>query len=84
MTRKGESFTGVFAGATTEVNESTFLFKMVRRLSERSKENANGIRDYSDEFIETGFDHSMVFNAGDVADISIENVPTTTSSSQNG
>ncbi|MCJ1295155.1 hypothetical protein MMC34_006716 [Xylographa carneopallida] len=84
VTRKGESFTGVFAGATTEVNESTFLFKMVRRLSERSKENANGIRDYSDEFIETGFDHSMVFNAGDVADISIENVPTTTSSSQNG
>ncbi|MCJ1435475.1 hypothetical protein MMC27_004848 [Xylographa pallens] len=84
VTRKGDSFTGVFAGATTEVNESTFLFKMVRQLLERSKENTNGIRDCSGEFVGAGSDHSMVFNAGDIADISIENVPTTASNSQNG
>ncbi|MCJ1283924.1 hypothetical protein MMC26_003255 [Xylographa opegraphella] len=84
VTRKGDAFSGVFAGATTEVNESTFLFKMVRHLLERSKANTNGIRDCSGEYVGTGFDHSMVFNAGDIADISIENVPTTTASFPNG
>ncbi|MCJ1390426.1 hypothetical protein MMC18_003285 [Xylographa bjoerkii] len=84
VTRKGDAFIGVFAGATTEVNDSIFLFKMVRQLSEQSKESTTGKRDCSGEYIGKGSDHSMVFNAGDIADISIENVSTTTSGFQNG
>ena len=85
VTRKGDTFTGVFAGAMTEVNDSTFLFKMVRQLSEQFKETTNGTRDCSGDYVGIGSDHSMTFNAGDIADIIIENVSTTTTSGpQNG
>ena len=84
-TKKGEVFAGVFAGATTEVNESAFLFKMVRRSSQLPKESFNGVEDCNGEFLGTGSDHSVVFSMGDIIDISIPSISTTSNHvSQNG
>ncbi|MCJ1475361.1 hypothetical protein MMC13_004023 [Lambiella insularis] len=72
-TRKGDTFVGVFAGATAEVAESTFLFKMVRQLSNQPKEVVNGTSDFSDDYVGSGPDHVMVFSMADVIDITIAN-----------
>jgi len=83
--KSGDMFSGVFAGATTEINESTFMFKMVRQISSQNMDGANGANEVSSDYIGTGPDHTMVFGMGDIIDITIANVSTITSSgNQNG
>ncbi len=83
--KSGDVFSGVFAGATTEINESTFMFKMVRQLSSHIKDGANGANEAASDYVGTGSDHMMVFGMGDIIDITIANVSTTCSSAtQNG
>lgn len=61
------------------------MFKMVRQISSHPKDGANGANEASSEYIGTGPDHTMVFGTGDIIDITIANVSTTSSSAiQNG
>jgi len=83
--KSGDTFSGVFAGATTEINESTFMFKMVRQISSHSKDGANGANEACSDYVGTGPDHTMVFGMGDIIDITIANVSTLSNSAiQNG
>ena len=83
--KSGDTFSGVFAGATTEINESTFMFKMVRQISNQTKDGVNGASEPSSDYIGTGPDHTMVFGMGDIIDITIANVSTIAiSGNQNG
>jgi hypothetical protein len=73
--KSGEVFSGVFAGATAEPNESTVLFKMVRQVSSHSKEGMNGATDSYGDYIGVGPEHTLVFNMMDVIDVAIADVP---------
>lgn len=69
-TKNGEKFTGIFSSSTLEANESSFVLKMVR--SEQPKQN--GANNAASPFLGSAPDHSMVFDAKDIVDISVANV----------
>ena len=76
--KNGELFSGIFAGATTEGQDPTYLLKMVRQIKSPSKPVVNGNNDAAIEYIGIGPDHSMSFGILDTANILAENVPEAT------
>ena len=68
-----------------EGQNSSYLLKMVKHVKENQKAAANGAADTTTEFVGAGLDHSMIFNAADVAGLIAENVPEATlATSQDG
>ncbi|GAB7342085.1 hypothetical protein MBLNU457_g0363t1 [Dothideomycetes sp. NU457] len=75
--KNGEQFAGVFSGATTEQNNSSYVLKMTRRTKHASTAQLNGdsaSSDQSDQLVGQGPDHAMAFNAQDVIDLSVPSV----------
>ena len=73
-TKTGELYSGVFAGATTDGQDPTYLLKMVRQIKTASKSSVNGTADTAIDYIGVGADHSMSFGILDVAGMFAENV----------
>ena len=85
VTKSGETFFGVFAGATTDANESAFLFKMVQKIHTQQKEDTNGSSEDNDEYVGSGSEYAMTFNVTDIIDITFTDVTATShTTGQNG
>jgi len=72
-TKNGEKFTGIFSSSTLEASESSFVLKMVQR-SKPDQSRTNGVSDVAAPFLGSPPEHSMIFDAKDVLDISIADV----------
>lgn len=55
-------------------NESTYLLKMVRRVKLNSEAESNGVINSEVEYIGSGEDHAMSFEAKDVIDLAVKDV----------
>ncbi|KAK2760843.1 hypothetical protein FQN54_002082 [Arachnomyces sp. PD_36] len=71
-TKNGESFTGIFSGSVLEPSESSFMMKMTQKVS-ADQGRANGANEI---YLGSAPDHSMVFDAKDIVDVSVANVST--------
>lgn len=54
--------------------ESTYLLKMVRRVKLGSEAESNGVVNSEVEYIGSGEDHAMSFDAKDVVDLAVKDV----------
>lgn len=70
--KSGDVFSGIFFGATTESNESTYLLKMVQQLKSVGRGEPNGVQDDSGSLVGVGEDHAMTFDVKDISDLSVE------------
>ena len=81
-TKNGDAFTGIFAGASLEGQDPSYLLKMVRPTS---KSVSNGPSHDESEYVGVGPDHAMTFGTSEVTSMLANNVPeVTTTLSQNG
>ena len=82
-TKSGDAFTGIFAGASLEGQDPSYLFQMVKQTS---KPSLNGSSSYDElDYIGVGPDHAMSFGIAEVTSMLAKNVPeVTTTPSQNG
>ncbi|KAI9878365.1 MAG: hypothetical protein M1830_001108 [Pleopsidium flavum] len=85
-TKTGDRFTGIFAGASLENNESAYLLKMVQQVRSTADDQSNGVGETSSNYLGSGADHAMSFEIKDVMDLAAENVSFNdiTAKSQNG
>lgn len=72
--KTGEAFSGIFFGASTENNETTYILKMVQQIKTMEKSEVNGARDDLGAFVGVGDDHTMIFDIQDVTDLAVEGV----------
>jgi len=81
----GDSFRGIFFGATIEGHESAYLLKMVQQIKLGNKGDSNGNSENSWDYIGAGDDHAMTFDVKDVIDLAVEgDLVGTQSKMQNG
>lgn len=77
VTRSGEKFSGIFSSSSLEPTNSSFVLKMVRRLSQQDQSRAtNGVSEIEAPFLGSAPDHSVAFDVKDVIDVSVANVST--------
>lgn len=62
--KNGDTFSGIFYGATLEGHDSGYLLKMVQLVNNRGK--VNGVKDNSEEYIGVGDEHAMSFDLKEV------------------
>ena len=55
-------------------NESTYLLKMVRRVKLGNEAESNGVVNSEVEYVGSGEDHAMSFDAKDVIDLAVKDV----------
>jgi len=68
----GDSFRGIFFGATIEGPESAYLLKMVQQIKSGSKGDVNGSQENSGDYVGAGDDYAMTFDVKDVVDLAVE------------
>ncbi len=85
-TKTGDKFTGIFAGASLNNNESAYLLKMVQQVRSATSDQSNGVKDTSSNYLGSGADHAMTFEIKDVVDLAAENLSFSdgTAKTQNG
>lgn len=72
--KNGDTFSGVFFGASVDSNEPAYLLKMVQQLKSNTKGEANGDQRDAEAFVGVGDDHAMSFEHRDVNGISVGGV----------
>ena len=72
--KNGDVFSGIFAGAIMENQESAYLLKMVQHSKINARGEPNGVSDSVVEFIGTGEDFAMYFDIKEVVGIDVEGV----------
>jgi hypothetical protein len=75
-TRNGDAFTGIFFGASLEINDSAYLMKMVQRVMSAGKSEVNGVKADAEAFVGVGVDHAMSFDIKDVCVLTIDGLET--------
>jgi hypothetical protein len=75
-TKNGEKFSGIFSAASLEPGESSFTLKMVQRAAAAEEQRAHGLSDVASPFLGSRPDHSMTFDATEIADVAVANVST--------
>lgn len=73
-TKNGDKFTGIFSSSTLEASDSSFLLKMVQRVSQENLPNSNGASNGTSSYLGAAPEHSMAFDVKDIADIAVPNV----------
>lgn len=68
----GDSFRGIFFGATIEGHESAYLLKMVQQIKLGNRGDSNGISEHPGDYIGAGDDYAMTFDVKDVVDLAVE------------
>lgn len=66
-TKTGDKYTGIFAGFSTDNNESAYLMKMVQNAASTTENGENG-------YVGVGTDYAMSFYIKDVVDLAAENI----------
>ena len=72
--KSGDTYSGIFFGASMENNESTYMLKMVQQIKTIEKGEVNGTQDYMGNLVGVGEDHTMLFNIPDVTDLAVDGV----------
>ncbi|SLM34481.1 LsmAD domain [Lasallia pustulata] len=72
--KNGDTFSGILTSCALENNEPTYFFKMVRRVKLASEAESNGVVNSEVEYIGSGEDHAMSFEAKDVIDLAVKDV----------
>lgn len=81
----GDSFRGIFFGATIEGHESAYLLKMVQQIRLGNRGDSNGISENPGDYIGAGDDFAMTFDVKDVIDLAVEgDLVVTQTKMQNG
>ncbi|KAF5863023.1 hypothetical protein ETB97_010831 [Aspergillus alliaceus] len=75
-TKNGDKYTGIFSSSSLEPSDSSFVLKMVQRLTKQEQNRTNGVSDATTPFLGSAPDHSMSFDVKDVLDIFVPNVST--------
>ncbi|KAL9601326.1 MAG: hypothetical protein Q9219_002621 [cf. Caloplaca sp. 3 TL-2023] len=70
----GETYSGIFSGASLEGNDHCYLLKMVQKVRAGEKAEANGNHDTHGDYIGYGKDHAMSFDVKDVLDLVVDSV----------
>jgi hypothetical protein len=73
-TKSGEKFTGIFSSSSLEASDSSFLLKMVQRISQENQGKTNGVSDTTTPYVGSAPEHGMAFDIKDVADIFVPKV----------
>ena len=72
--KNGETFSGVFFGASLEGNDRGYLLKMVQKTLVSDKGEANGVDETYNDYVGSGEDHAMTFDFKDVVHLAVNGV----------
>lgn len=75
ITKSGDKFNGIFSTPNVDPNNTSFLLKMVQRVTQLEP-RADALSDVTSPFVGTAPDYSMRFKLDEIADILVNSVST--------